>query len=227
MKLAIPALMLAVLAAGAAAATDAGACGFFDYREIRPVKVKAKPVPVAANDRIAAGDQRLEEEKPAAAGLEVVLAFPEIRHVAVGASPIETHALRLLALAVVRGDGVLAGVKGFADASTAARAANVEWAVQTLRGISAERDGDPAAIADLCEALARSPGHDEEAFAALSDLARRDLVGSAHAYAALARLRAARSDAAGTAEALDRCEHMTRSPLAVCKAPDGRLASRD
>ncbi|HEY1693915.1 MAG TPA: hypothetical protein VGG39_17230 [Polyangiaceae bacterium] len=225
MKLAIPALVAAALAAAAVATTDARACGFFDYREVRPVRVK--PVPVAANDRIAAADQRLDEEKLAAAGQEVVLAFPAIRGVAVGASPLETHALRVLALAVVRADGVLPGVAGFSGTGPKAHDANLAWAVGTLRAIEGQRDEDPLAIADLSEAMAHSPAFENEAFTTLSDLAARDLVGSPHAYAALARMRAAHGDATGAVDALGRCEHMTRVPAAVCKAPDGRLALGD
>jgi hypothetical protein len=225
MKLAISALMVAALAAGSAASTDARACGFFDYREVRPV-VK-KPVFVAANDRIAAADQRLEEAKNEAAGLEVVTAFPQVRGVAVGASPLETRALRILSLAVVRADGSLAGVKGFAGTTASQRTASIDWAIQTLRAVDAQKHDDPVAKADLAEALARSPRGEDEALSILTDLTGRDLVGSAHAYAALARLRSARGDATGARTALARCEGMTRSPSTVCRAPDGRVAMRD
>lgn len=225
MKLSIPVLTAAVLAAGIGAATDAHACGFFDYREVRPVHVA--PVYVPPSDRIAAAEQRLEEEKLAAAGTEVVLAFPAVRNIAVGASPLETRAMRILSLALVRGDGALAGVKGFASTAAADRAANLEWAVGKLRAIDAARNGDPVARADLGEALAKSPAHADESFAILTDLAGRDLVGSAHAYDTLARLRAARGDALGARTAIERCELMTRSPASVCKAPDGRLALGD
>ena len=226
MKLAISALMVAALAAGSAAATDARACGFFDYRQVRPI-AKARPVFVAVDDRIAAADQRLEEAKNEAAALEVVTAFPQIRGVAVGASPLETRALRILSLAVVRAEGSLTGVRGFTGATAARRAANLEWATGTLRAVDAQKHDDPVARADLAEALARSPQHEDEALTILSDLTARDLVGSAPAYAALARLRAARGDGAGTRAALARCEQMTRSALTVCRAPDGRVATRD
>jgi hypothetical protein len=224
MKLAISALMAAVLAS-AAAGTDAHACGFFNYREVQPVRVK--PVPVAANDRIAAADQRLDEEKPELAAAEVVAAFPSIRASPILASPLETRARRILSLAVVRRDGTLAAVNGFSGANDTARRANIAWAIETLRAIDAGRHDDPVAGADLAEALARSPGHEDEAFTILADLADRDLIGSAHAYATLARLLASKGEAAGVTAALERCEHMTRSPSAVCRAPDGRLALRD
>ena len=225
MKLAISALVAAAIAAGGAAASDAHACGFFDYREVRPVVVKPKPVP--APDRIAAADQRLDEAKNEAAGTEVVTAFPAIRTIPVGASPIETRARRILALAVVRADGSLTGVKGFTATTPAQRAVNVDWAVTTLRAIDAQRHDDPVARADLAEALSRSPGHEDEAFTLLADLTARDLVGSANAYAALARLRAVRGDSDGTRTALARCEQMTRVPSSICHVPDGRVALRD
>jgi hypothetical protein len=154
----------------------------------------------------------------------VVTAFPAIRHVAVGASPLETRALHVLALAVVRGEGALRGVTGFSGASEAEKTANLEWALGKLQAIDRARPNDPVTQADLAEALAARPQHEEESLAILADLASRDLLGSAHAYATLARLRAARGDVTATRDALARCERMTRSPAAVCRAPDGRLA---
>jgi hypothetical protein len=225
MTLKTPLLLAALLAAAAAAGSDARACGYFNYRELRPVvQLRPKPVPVPASDRIAAADQRLEEERLVEAGTEVVTAFPTIRAIAVGASPLETRALRILSLAVVRGEGTLRGVPGFAGASEAERSTNLRWAVGTLRAIDATRPNDPAAQADLAESLATGAPGAAESLAILTDLASRDLVGSAHAYAALARLRAAKGETDASRDALSRCELMTRSPAAVCRAPDGRLA---
>jgi hypothetical protein len=226
MTLKTPILLAALLGAATAAGSDARACGYFDYRQIRPAvqQIRPKPVPVAANDRVAAADQRLEEERLAEAGTEVVTAFPAIRHIPVGASPLETRALRILSLAVVRGEGTLRGVPGFSGAREAERSANLEWALGTLRLIDTARPNDPVTQADLAEALAARTQHEDESLAILADLARRDLVGSAHAYAALARLRASKGDPGASREALERCELMTKSPAVVCRAPDGRLA---
>jgi hypothetical protein len=226
MKLKASVLLAALLGAGAAA-SDAHACLSFDDVQVRPARVHPKAAPVAASERIAGAVQRLEEEKLAEACTEVAVAFPDIRHAAVGASPLETRALRVLALAVVRGNGALTGVRGFATEGAAERTANLDWATYVLRSVSAERRDDPVALADLGEALAASPGKDEEALRILADLAQRDLMGSAHAYAALARLRASHGDSDGSRGALARCELMTRSPGAVCRSPDGRLAVRD
>jgi len=224
MNLKTPILLAALLGAATAAGSDARACGYFNYREVRPAaQARPRPVPVAANDRIAAADQRLEEERLTEAGVEVTSAFPGIRQTFAGGSPLETRALRILSLALVRSEGTLRGVPGFSGASQAERTANLEWATRTLRSIDALRPNDPVTQADLAEALA-ARAHENESLAILADLTSRDLVGSAHAYAALARLRASKGDTAASRAALGRCERMTRSPTVVCRAPDGRLA---
>lgn len=227
MKLARSVLLVALVGSGAVVASDAWACGFFDYVQVRPAKPRPKPVPVAANERIATAVQRLDEERLVDAATEVVAAFPNVRSTQVGASPLETRGQRVLALAVVRGEGALAGVHGLSATAPAQRAANVAWATGVLRDISAARRDDPVALADLAEALASTPAGEEEALGILSDLAERDLMGSAHAYATLARLRVSHGDAAAARGALSRCEQMTRNPASACKAPDGRLAVRD
>jgi hypothetical protein len=209
----------ALLAAGACFAGDAIACGFVDYRAPRPVERKPPPKPVPATDRIAAADQRLEEEHFAEAAGQVALAFPRVLTIPVGASPLETHAKRILALAVVRSDGRLARVTGLG-------AVSLDWAVSTLRAVSAARRDDPVAQADLGEALAASPRTEEDARRLLADLASRDLIGSAHAYAALARLQAKSGDVGDAHAALERCTLMTKSPAVVCRAGDDRVAVR-
>jgi|HubBroStandDraft_2_1064218.scaffolds.fasta_scaffold181560_2 hypothetical protein len=215
----------ALLAAAASGvASDALACGFADYREYRPIAPKPKPLP--ASDRIAAAEQRLEEDRLADAAGQVVAAFPRIQIAGVGQSPLETHAARILALALVRGEGTLAGTAGFSGTTERQRSAQLGWAVSTLRAVSESRGDDPVAQADLAEALASRPATEDQAIALLDDLAARDLLGSAHAYATLARLRSKTGDAGKVRAALERCELMTKSPSAVCKSPDTRVAMR-
>jgi hypothetical protein len=224
-----------LVAAGAVSVSDASACGFIEYRPVTPVR-RAPPRPRAitvsvaspalpAVGRISLAEQRLEDELPAAAGAEVVGTFPGIRGTMVGTSPLETRALRIAALAVARGGGVLAEVRGFS--TTVDREANLEWAVSTLRTINAVRANDPVAMADLAEALSTRTKYEAESLQILQDLADRDLVGSAHAYAALARLHAGKGDEGASRADLARCRVMTRQPAAVCKGPDGRVATRD
>jgi hypothetical protein len=219
------AILGAVLLACAAAETDARACGFYTASvEQAPKKApKAKPAaPLAPIDLISAAERHLNEERAAEAGAEVVQAFPKIRTTSVGASPVETRAAHILALALVRSGGALSGVTGFAN--DAERTINLEWSVAVLRLASGARGDDPGARGDLGEALAALPKYNAEAATLLGELADRDLLGSAHAYASLARLRAGQGDTAQSRTALDRCTHMTKAPSAVCVAPDGRLA---
>jgi hypothetical protein len=99
--------------------------------------------------------------------------------------------------------------------------------VSTLRTINAVRTNDPVAMADLAEALSTRTKYEAEALQILQDLADRDLVGSAHAYAVLARLHAGKGDDGASRADLDRCRIMSKQPATVCKAPDGRVASND
>lgn len=81
-------------------------------------------------------------------------------------------------------------------------------AVQSLRSRLAENPDDPIRRTDLGEALAASHGHETEARRLLEGLASKDLVTSAHAYAALSRLRQRAGNAKGAAEALERCRKL-------------------
>lgn len=73
----------------------------------------------------------------------------------------------------------------------------------------------PALSADLGEALERA-ARDGEALDVLVPLADRDLIGSAHAYAALSRAASRRGDGARSTLARARCEAMATSPR-VCQ----------
>jgi hypothetical protein len=204
-----------------AAAPEAHACGFVDYGG--PVSAPA-PKPVSASDRIVMAERRLDGERLAEAGAQVVAAFPNIRTTTVGTSPLETRAARILALALVRSNGALTNVAGFSVENE--RSLNLEWSVAILRLVSGARPNEPVAQADLGEALAALSKYDAEATTVLADLADRDLLGSAHAYAALARLRAAHGESNASRAAALRCEKMTASPGVVCTVPPIQLASR-
>jgi hypothetical protein len=204
-----------------AAAPEARACGFVDYGG--PVNFPA-PKPVSASDRIVMAERRLDGERLAEAGAQVVAAYPNIRTTTVGTSPLETRAARILALSLVRSNGALADVTGFSAQNE--RTINLEWSVAVLRLVSFARPNEPVALADLGEAMSALSKYESEGLTVLADLAGRDLLGSAHAYAALARLRASRGQSNESRTALDRCEKMTRSPGVVCNAPTAQLASR-
>jgi hypothetical protein len=141
-------------------------------------------------------------------------------------------AVRTMALVTVRTGGAwLYKKKGtyvLAVPDEKSRVENLEWAVESLRlawlprrrGMdfddppppkAAQPDGKPAAPANprdasnLAEALSLLPEHQAEARRILEDLAAKDLVTSAYAYAALARLRAIAPDEGGAKAALQQC----------------------
>ncbi len=112
---------------------------------------------------------------------------------------------------------------------------HLRWAVATLRAIHARRQGETTAANDLGEALAAMPGEGAEAGDMLGGLGRSDLLASAPAYAALARLRRSAGaerpswlryplragNAALAAVEEARCRTMARTP-AVCEPPGDR-----
>jgi len=194
-------------------ATDASACGM----SIRMDPTPQKPTPV---QEIARAEKALEGGQNMVAAKAVLGTFPRVRAVTAGANPLETRALRVFALAVVRSNGAVnektAGFGSQAKGVEWTPSANLEWAVQSIREIDAKRPNDPTVQADLGEALSKLPHGQKEALDILQKLADKDLMGSPHAYAALAKLRTDKGDAAGAQAAIKRCEEMSKTP-GVCK----------
>jgi hypothetical protein len=211
-KLAVVALAALPAMIAATYASDAAACGM-SYGLERPT-IQQKPSPV---QDIAAAEKSLENGDNAAAARRVLNQFANVRNVTAGQNPLETRALRVFALAVARSSGAVTERSSGVSTSTEwTPAANLEWAAQSLREIDAKRPNDPAVQADLGEALSKLPRTEGEALGILQGLADRDLMGSPFAYAALARLRSGKGDAAGAEAALRRCGEMTKTP-GVCK----------
>lgn len=191
--------------------TDANACGM----SIRMDPTPQKPTPV---QEIARAEKALENGQNLVAAKVVLGTFPRVRVVTAGQNPLETRALRVFSLAVVRSNGTLTEKSaGFAspDAEWTPNA-NLEWALQAIREIDAKRPNDPTVQADLGEALSKLPQHQAEALKILQGLAQKDLMGSPHAYAALAKLRTETGDSTGAEAAVKRCEEMSKVP-GVCK----------
>lgn len=194
-----------------ATAGEAQACGM--SVRLEPT-VKRSPV-----QEIARAEKALEAGQNLTAAAAVFGAFPRVRALPpISAAPLESRALRVVALALVRSNGATDEV-GARGGKSAHPGANVTWAVQTLRDMDARRPNDPALQADLGEALAKVPGREDEAFNLLDGLATKDLMGSPFAYAALAKLRAARGDAGGELAAQKRCREMSRNPGICGPAP--------
>jgi hypothetical protein len=96
------------------------------------------------------------------------------------------------------------------------RAANLEWAIASLRKLDAARGSDATIRTDLAEALSKLDAHRAEAKEILEKLATTDEIASPRGYAVLAELRGAAGDESGKRAALDRCAKM---------APEGSLCA--
>jgi predicted Zn-dependent protease len=121
------------------------------------------------------------------------------------------RARRILALAVVRTDGLLP-VPAFAATTSEDRRKNLEWAVQAMRESDADAPGLPIVRANLAEALATLPEHQQEAFDILDGLARRDVLPTTQGYHTLAHLRALVGDDEGARAALQKHASLAKAP---------------
>jgi hypothetical protein len=210
------AVVLAVLPAAFIVSTtqDAQACGM----SIRMDPTPQRPTPV---QEIARAEKALEGGQNLAAAQAILGTFPRIRNAEAGANPLETRALRVFSLAVVRSDGAVDEKKAHVASANGVDwtpKANLDWAVQSLREIDEKRPNDPTVQADLGEALSKTASGQTEALKILQGLAQKDLMGSPRAYAALAKLRTQSGDSAGAEAAIKRCEEMSKTP-GICKSP--------
>lgn len=126
-----------------------------------------------------------------------------------GTDRLGARAQRIVALALVRSEGLLPLGGRFAGTTAASRRRNLEWSAATLRSAVASK-GTPAAETDLAEALAKLPETRAEARTLLERLDQRDLVTSPRAYAVLAQLRGEAGDGAGRDAAQGRYLAMKR-----------------
>jgi hypothetical protein len=160
-----------------------------------------RPTPSPA--QMVASAEKVLEVSPAEAARVINKAFPDIRAVVPGANAVATRALRVLAVATIR---------------SSAKAEDLSWAIQALRDIDQVKKNDPAVQADLGEALSKTDKGRTEALSILSKLADKDLMGSPHAYAALAKLRQEKGDAAGAQAAMTKCREMSgKNATNACK----------
>ena len=205
----------AVLAVGVAVASsfgtmDASAC-------LRAMESPAeRPDKPDAPHLVAQAEQALDAGKLAVATNTLLKQFPTLRVALTrkdAADHLENRAMRIVALASVRSAGAFGVMGGQGDQK---KKSNLDWSVGALRKLNAARPDDASLQADLGEALARTPATQKESLEILSKLATDDLIGSPHAYAALATLQAAAGDASKSADALKRCQGMTSTP-AICQ----------
>src|SRR5262245_57380404 len=101
MKIAATLAALAVVSALALGSSpDASACGM----SVRLDPTPQKPTPV---QEIAKAEKSLEGSQNLSAAKTILATFPRIRVATAGQNPLETRALRVFALAVVRSNGVV------------------------------------------------------------------------------------------------------------------------
>ncbi len=202
------ALALLAFTAVASIASPSDAC--INGVELEIMKFHATPA-----GQILLAEKDLEAGRNASAALRVRQQFSNIRSLDANAPPLGLRAQRIYALAIVRSDGKM-------DAEQWTTWANREWALETLSALSAKKQ-NPVATADLAEAQTSLARTRATGIATLEDLDRRDLLGSPHAYLALARARNAQGDAGGMLAAVRRCAMMS-TDRKLCDLPEARAA---
>ncbi|MFO0679298.1 MAG: hypothetical protein U0169_22415 [Polyangiaceae bacterium] len=196
----------------------AEACGvFFEGGRPPSPKLVAQVPKRTPSNAVEVAQVMIDSAAYATAATTLATTFPTLK-TGDTTSPVDARAHRLMALALVRSEGA-AGSAQFPTATADQKLANVQWAIGALRGLNARRTNDPALQADLGEALAHVPSLHDEARKVLGALAEKDLMGSGHAYAALAKLHAEAGDAKATELALSRCKAMA-TDKSVCKTPE-------
>ena len=211
----VAAVCFVVPVAIAAQPTEAVACGESIAFEVDPNVLL-----------LSQAETNLTSGKAHDAALAALKVFPKIKTAKAGSSPLLARAQRIVAMSIVRTDGLLTAGKEFQASNADERRANLEWAVGTLRRLSAAKNKNPAAQTDLGEALARLPETQPEALATLDKLAQKDLVTSARGYRALAELRQAAGDDEGRVAAMKKYEALAKKtkPADAKPAPTAPVA---
>ena len=200
MKRTLCIVLFAAATAVAFAPTRARACPNVTYLQLDEETKKVK----AADDALANGDFALAAARAKRVRFLGVdppdfVGRPERDVVQEKHRLLRKRAMHIVALATVRNQSTVE---------------EREVAVRVLIG-QLKIDPNPTFEADAAEALARMPDKEPLALMMLRALAARDLIGSAYAYAALARLEAARGNETEAASADERCKRMAKRP-AIC-----------
>jgi hypothetical protein len=165
--------------------------------------------------QVSAAIAKLGAEDPRGAARLTLAAFPKMRAAKLGHDALETRAMRVMAIALIRTEGAI-DARAWPSSTADERAASYTWAVRALRGMSVRAPTDPGVLTDLAEALSMRADTRAEARKILELLAPRDLISGAHGWAALARARLAAGDVDGRNAAVERCAKMARVP-SICK----------
>jgi hypothetical protein len=128
-----------------------------------------------------------------------------------GQAAVRRRGERLMARAIAVSGGD--AFPGRGESTYVTTESRLQFAVQRLELLDMSSPDDPQILTDLGVAMAKSKASQRRARGVLESLAERDLMTSAHGWAALAKLR---NEAASKAEAMRRCRLMTRRPAEVC-----------
>lgn len=199
------------VACAAVAPQNAEACGGGDW-EFMPA-VDYRP------EGLDKSEKELQEGKYLPSAARVIRMFPDLQRAKLGVDPKIDRAYRILAVATARAGGALNIEKELVESirgtwigkSEKDRAANLTWAVASMRRLNEVKKDDPALQTELGEVLARVDGHQDEARELLGKLAQKDLIASPEGYAALAMLHAKAGDTAGREAAMRKCTAMAKS----------------
>src|SRR6185437_15323350 len=149
---------------------QASACGtVVGLAGVRVVPGKKAPATTPPPVLVASAEEALSQGKLARAATTTVKVFPALKQIKAGTLPLADRALRILALVTVRADAGLT-IGGLNGTTPEGRAANLDWAIGTLRDLNAHRVNNPSYQTDLGEALSKVPAHHDEALQILADL---------------------------------------------------------
>jgi hypothetical protein len=123
------------------------------------------------------------------------------------------RAMRVIAVAIVRTEGLVRFWRESESASSDHRRARLEWAISLLRQMILVKS-TPSLETDLGEALSKLPETRREALSLLDGLDKKDLVTSPHGFAALAELRGEAGDNPGAEAARKRFEALINHAVA-------------
>jgi hypothetical protein len=190
---------------------DASACGNSMRHRAAPMRMFVEVPDEVFTPRMQRAEEALRAGQFVLASSELDVIAGSIRE----APPLlRARFDRVAALLSVRTDGQWPLQKRELQNSRAARARVLEVAGNKLRQRLAALPADPTRLTDLGEALATLPKHHKEAKLILERLAARDLVTTAHGYAALSRLRGLSNDESGAKQALDACRKLDEKGIA-------------
>lgn len=197
-RLAIPALWITAVAVTLLAADDAAACFNVTQAEVDAVTKKVKAAEAALEKEDQTSAHKLAEEALHFLRSAKMATHPDGKLRSPNDKPVDPPDPGLLARAH-RIDTLALSRAARTSAEDRVKAAD-RFEAEVLKGAN-----DPSLTADHAELLSRVPARVGQAAMMLRALRDKDLIGSAHAYLALAKLEKADGNAEAEKTARDRC----------------------